>query len=101
MTTQEIELVEYLKEHPVVLNNTVLAEKGTFQKTLSYLIENEITILSLSFVTMSENGVEKTENAIFSYQDKEVSLESMIEDVVQAAIEFTHVEISVRLKNQP
>jgi len=101
MTTQEYELVEYLKQHPVVMNNTVLVDKAIIEKSLSYLLENEITIKSLSFVSMSENGVEKIENQNIQYLDKQASLEKMIKDVSKVLVDYSHIEISIRLKNQP
>jgi len=101
MTSQEHELVEYLKHHPVVMNSTVLVDRDIIEKSLSYLLENEITILSLSFVTLSENGIEKIENANISYLDDVASMDKMIADIGATSVEYSHVEISIRLKKQP
>ena len=101
MTTQESKLLEYLKEQPVVMNNTVLVDRDILEKSMTYLLENGITILSLSFASLSESGVEKTESAYISYLDNPVSRDKMMNDIKAEKAEYTHVEICVRLKNQP
>ena len=101
MTTQESKLVEYLKEQPVVMNNAILVDRHIVEKSLTYFLENGITILSLSFVSLSDSGVEKTENASISYLDKPASMDKMMSNIKAEKAEYTHIEISVRLKNQP
>lgn len=101
MTTQESKLVEYLKEQPVVMNNTILVDRHILEKSLTYFLENGITILSLSFASLSDSGVEKTENACISYLDKPASMDKMMNDIKAEKSNYTHVEISVLLKNQP
>jgi poly(3-hydroxyalkanoate) synthetase len=101
MTTQESKLVEYLKEQPVVMNNTILVDRNIVEKSMTYLLENGITILSLSFVNLSDSGVEKNKEAYISYLDKSVSIDKMMNDIKAEKAEYTHIEISVRLKNQP
>ena len=101
MTTQESKLVEYLKEQPVVMNNTILVDRNIVEKSMTYLLENGITILSLSFANLSDSGVEKNKEAYISYLDKSVSIDKMMNDIKAEKAEYTHIEISVRLKNQP
>ena len=101
MTTQESKLVEYLKEQPVVMNNTILLDRHIVEKSMTYLLENGITILSLSFANLSDSGVEKNKEAYISYLDKSVSIDKMMNDIKAEKAEYTHIEISVRLKNQP
>ena len=101
MTTQESKLVEYLKEQTVVMNNTILVDRNIVEKSLTYFLENGITILSLSFVSLSESDVEKTENASISYLDKPASMDKILNDMKAEKAKYTHVEIAVRLKNQP
>jgi len=101
MTTQESKLVEYLKEQTVVMNNTILVDRDIVEKSLTYFLGNGITILSLSFVSLSESDVEKTENASISYLDKPASMDKILNDMKAEKAKYTHVEISVRLKNQP
>ena len=101
MTTQESKLVEYLKEQTVVMNNTILVDRDIVEKSLTYFQGNGITILSLSFVSLSESDVEKTENASISYLDKPASMDKILNDMKAEKAKYTHVEISVRLKNQP
>ena len=100
MTTQEHKLVEYLKEHPVVMNNTILLDRNIVEKSMTYFLENGITIQSLSFASLSETGVEKTKNASISYLDNPVSIDKMMNDINTQKSEYTHIEISVRLKDQ-
>ena len=100
MTTQESKLLEYLKEQPVVMNNTVLVDRDILEKSMTYLLENGITILSLSFASLSESGVEKTERASTSYLDNPVSMDKMMNDIKAENADYTHIEISVRLKDQ-
>ena len=100
MTTQEHKLVEYLKEHPVVMNNTILLDRNIVEKSMTYFLENGITIQSLSFASLSEAGVEKTKNASISYLDNPVSIDKMMNDINKQKAEYTHIEISVRLKDQ-
>ena len=101
MTTKEYELVEYLKQHPVVMNNTVLVGTDTVEKSISFLLENGITILSMSFVILSENGVDKVENTNISYLENPASFEKIMNDINSTVSTYTHIEISIRLKNQP
>ena len=101
MTTQESKLVEYLKEQTVVMNNTILVDRDIVEKSLTYFLGNGITILSLSFVSLSESDVEKTENASISYLDKPAAMDKILNDMKAEKAKYTHVEISVRLKNQP
>jgi len=101
MTTQESKLVEYLKEQTVVMNNTILVDRDIVEKSLTYFLGNGITILSLSFVSLSESDVEKTENASISYLDKPASMDKILNDMKAEKAKYTHVEIAVRLKNQP
>jgi len=101
MTTQESKLVEYLKEQPVVTNNTILVDRNIVEKSMNYLLKNGITILSLSFASLSDSGVEKTKDAFISYLDKPVSIDKMMNDIKAEKAEYTHIEISVRLKNEP
>ena len=101
MTTQESKLVEYLKEQPAVMNNTILVDRNIVEKSMTYLLENGIIILSLSFASLSDCGVEKTKAAHISYLDKAVSIDKMMNDIKAEKAEYTHIEISVRLKNQP
>ena len=100
MTTQEHKLVEYLKEQPVVMNNTILVDRNIAEKSMTYFLENGITIQSLSFASLSETGVEKTKNASISYLDNPVSIDKMMNDINTQKAEYTHIEISVRLKDQ-
>ena len=100
MTTQESKLLEYLKEQPVVMNNTVLVDRDILEKSMTYLLENGITILSLSFASLSESGVEKTERASTSYLDNPVSMDKMMNDIKAEGADYTHIEISIRLKNK-
>ena len=100
MTTQEHKLVEYLKNQPVVMNNTILVDRSIVEKSMTYFLENGITILSLSFASLSESGVEKTERASTSYLDNPVSMDKMMNDIKAENADYTHIEISVRLKNQ-
>ena len=100
MTTQEHKLVEYLKEHPVVINNTILVDRNIVEKSMTYFLENGITIQSLSFASLSDTGVEKTKNASISYLDNPVSIDKMMNDINKQKAEYTHIEISVRLKDQ-
>ena len=100
MTTQESKLLKYLNQQPVVMNNKVLVDGDIVEKSITYLLENGITILSLSFAILSESGVEKTESASISYLDNPVSMDKMMNDIKSANAEYTHIEISVRLKNQ-
>ena len=83
------------------MNNTILVDRDIVEKSLTYFLENGITILSLSFASISDSGVEKTENASISYLDKPASMDKMMNDMKAEKAEYTHVEISVRLKNQP
>jgi hypothetical protein len=101
MTKQESKLVEYLKEQPVVMNNTILVDRNIVEKSMTYLLENGITILSLSFASLSESGVEKNKDAYISYLDNPVPMDKMMNDIKAEKAEYTHIEISVRLKNQP
>jgi len=101
MTPQESKLVEYLKEQTVVMNNTILVDRDIVEKSLTYFLGNGITILSLSFVSLSESDVEKTENASISYLDKPASMDKILNDMKAEKAKYTHVEIAVRLKNQP
>ena len=101
MTTQESKLIEYLKKQPVVMTNTILVDRNIVEKSMTYLLENGITILSLSFASISDSGVDKTKNAHISYLDKSVSIDKMMNDIKAEKAEYTHIEISVRLKNKP
>ena len=101
MTTEESKLVEYLKEQPVVMNNTILVDRNIVEKSMAYLLENGIIILSLSFASLSESGVEKNKEAYISYLDSPMSMDKMMNDIKAEKAEYTHIEISVRLKNQP
>ena len=101
MTTKESKLVEYLKEQPVVMNNTILVDRNIVEKSMAYLLENGITILSLSFASLSESGVDKNKDAYISYLDNPISMDKMMNDIKAEKAEYTHIEISVRLKNQP
>ena len=101
MTTKEHKLVEYLKDQPVVMNNTILVERNIAETSMTYFLENGISILSLSFTSLSEGGVEKTKSACISYLDNPVSMDKMMNDIKAEKAEYTHIEISVRLKNQP
>ena len=83
------------------MNNTILVDRNIAGKSITYFLENGITILSLSFASLSETGVEKTKNACISYLDNPISMDKMINDIKSEKAEYTHVEISVRLKNQP
>jgi len=101
MTTQESKLLEYLKEQLAVMNNTILVDRDIVEKSLTYFLENGITILSLSFASISDSGVEKTENASISYLNKLVSMGKIMNNIKAEKAEYTHIEIAVRLKNQP
>ena len=82
------------------MNNTILVERNIAEKSMTYFLENGITILSLSFTSLSDSGVEKTKNASISYLDNPVSMDKMMNDIKAEKAEYTHVEISVLLKNQ-
>lgn len=101
MTLEEKKLIEYLKDQLDVINNTILVDRNIVEKSMTYFLENGITILSLSFASLSETGVEKTKNASISYLDNPMSMDKMMNDIKAEKSEYTHIEISVRLKNQP
>ena len=102
MTTQESKLARIFKRATAVMNNTILVDRDIVEKSLTYFLENGITILSLSFVSLSDSGVEKTENASISYLEQACYRWIKYEQILKAEkAEYTHIEISVRLKNQP
>ena len=83
------------------MNNTILVDRSIVEKSMTYFLENGITILSLSFAILSDNGVEETKNDYISYLDNSVSMDKMMNDINAQKAEYTHIEISIRLKNQP
>ena len=101
MTTQESKLVEYLKEQPVVMNNTILVDRHILEKSLTYFLENGITILSLSFASLSDSGVEKIKSLYISYAEKPASMDKMMKDIESVTAEYSHIEISIELKKTP
>ncbi len=101
MTTQEAKLAEYLKEQSVTMNNTILLDRNIAEKSMTYLLKNGITILSLSFVSLSDSGVEKIKSLYISYAEKPASMDKMMKDIESVTAEYSHIEISIELKKTP
>ena len=101
MTTQEAKLVEYLNGQSVSMNNTILVDRNIVENSMTYLLKNGITILSLSFASFSDNGVDKTKGDYISYLGNPVSMEKMMKDIQSVTAEYSHIEISIGLKKIP
>ena len=101
MTTQEAKLAEYLKEQSVTMNNTILLDRNIAEKSMTYLLKNGITILSLSFVGLSDVGVDKTKSLSISYLEKPASMDKMMKDIESVTSKYSHIELSIELKKTP
>ena len=101
MTTQEAKLVEYLNGQSVSMNNTILVDRNIVENSMTYLLKNGITIISLSFASFSDNGVDKTKGDSISYSEKPASMDKMLKDIQSVTAEYSHIEISIRLKKLP
>ncbi len=98
MTTQEAKLVEYLNGQSVSMNNTILVDRNIVENSMTYLLKNGITIISLSFASFSENGVDKAKSDYISYSEKPASMDKMMKDIQSVTAEYSHIEISIGLK---
>ena len=101
MTTQEAKLVEYLNGQSVSMNNTILVDRNIAENSMTYLLKNGITIISLSFASFSVNGVDKTKSDYISYLEKPASIDEMLKDIQSVTTEYSHIEISIGLKKMP
>jgi hypothetical protein len=101
MTTQEAKLVEYLNGQSVSMNNTILVDRNIVENSMTYLLKNGITIISLSFASFSDNGVDKTNSDYISYSEKPASIDKMLKDIQSVTAEYSHIEISIGLKKMP
>ena len=93
ITIQEYKLIEYLKEQSAVMNSIILVDKDIVEKSISCFLGNGITILSLSFVSLSESGIEKSQNGYVSYINNPVSMDEMMSEINASNAEYTHIEI--------
>ena len=101
MTTQEAKLVEYLNGQSVGMNNTILVDRNIVENSMTYLLKNGISIISLSFASFSDNGVDKTKSYCISYSEKPASMDKMLKDIQSVTAEYSHIEISIGLKKIP
>ena len=101
MTTQEAKLVEYLKGQSVTMINTILLDRSIAEKSMTYLLKNGITILSLAFVSLSDVGLQKAERLNISYAEKPAPMDKMMKDIESVTSKYSHIEISIELKKTP